>query len=319
MNWVWTSRFDSKVKGNFQFMMNFGTRLSMTSLILGFYACAAIVNGIKLTHTPLVCPRVTKCGYSKVAVKSPWIVLIRGGASDDTEEGEDILNVLGVENYDGGAEDVDGSLFDDDEDEDDDDESLEESVEEEEEDEEDEEEGEDEEEDEEDEEDGEEGTDSSKEEEGGEEEEEEEVTRGKVVAKATSEKAKKRRKVKKGRVAKSSRVAEAEKNVESPPPSTGGMMQQMMVTLGTMFVIKKMDLGSPTVIKNARLGFVCYHVLIQVLVLFVEFKCKAALKNKSYGGRTVTVESAWKKMVGAALSSQGGGAVGGAKDLIESR
>jgi len=32
----------------------------------------------------------------------------------------------------------------------------------------------------------------------------------------------------------------------------------------------------------------------------------------------VTIESAWKKMVGAAISSQGGGAAGGAKDLIES-
>ena len=102
----------------------------------------------------------------------------------------------------------------------------------------------------------------------------------------------------------------------SPPPPNpmSQMMNQMLVTFGAMALVRKLDLGSPVVKKNARLAYICYHLVIQLLVLYVQFKCKAALKGGNYSGRMVTVESAWKKMVGAALKSQGGGA----KDLIDS-
>ena len=99
--------------------------------------------------------------------------------------------------------------------------------------------------------------------------------------------------------------------VKPAPPPAGPMMRQMAITLGTMALIKKLDLTSPSVIAKARLAFVCYHVLIQILVLYVEYKCKAKLRVKPYKGKMVDVESAWKKMLSAAVS--GGGEAGGAK------
>ena len=97
------------------------------------------------------------------------------------------------------------------------------------------------------------------------------------------------------------------------PPPAGPMMKQMAITLGTMALIKNLDLNSPSVISKARVAFVCYHVLIQLLVVYVEYVCKAKLKAKPYKGKMVDVESAWKKMLSAAVSGGAGGEAGGAK------
>jgi len=213
-----------------------------------------------------------------------WGFLVRGGADSDNDAKGVIGGILGDDD-DGEEVEVDGSLFDDD------DESGE----------------------------GEDGSDHGDGEdedevegggdvqggdgvlsvdgegEGKEEEEEEETdnesdgsvstasSKKGALAKAVTKKARKKRRRTKKSSAESSFDSDASAvatPIDGPSPSSGGIMQQMMVTLGTMAVIKQMDLASPTVIKNARLAFVCYHVVIQLLVLFVEFKCKAAIKNE---------------------------------------
>ena len=85
----------------------------------------------------------------------------------------------------------------------------------------------------------------------------------------------------------------------------------MLVTFAAMAIIKKLDLASPVVIKNARIAFVAYHVSIQVsvliletacwgqaltqlsqvLVAYVQWKCGNELKTqKPWKGETVVVE-----------------------------
>ncbi|GMH94847.1 hypothetical protein TrST_g3393 [Triparma strigata] len=108
--------------------------------------------------------------------------------------------------------------------------------------------------------------------------------------------------------AASSAASTGEAAAVSPPAPQppAGMMKQMLVTFAAMAIIKKLDLASPVVIKNARIAFVAYHVSIQVLVAYVQWKCGNELKTqKPWKGETVVVESPWKKMLSAAVSSQG--------------
>ncbi|GMH48512.1 hypothetical protein TrLO_g4557 [Triparma laevis f. longispina] len=117
----------------------------------------------------------------------------------------------------------------------------------------------------------------------------------------------------------------------APPPPPKDMLKQMLVTFSAMALIKKLDLTSPTVIKNARLAFITYHILIQALVLYIVQKCTAILEsnkssnNKKWNGKMVKIESPWKKMLSAAVSQSSGndaknlvsGALGSSSEIPE--